>query len=70
MFDMIFEQGEYEISEDGKKITITKECLEEWRNHYDKVRKHYGVRSNVAWMYLGKTDVFVDLLKMFEPLEG
>lgn len=67
---MILEQGEYEISEDGEKITITKKALEEWRNHYDKVRKHYGERSNVAWMYLGKTDVFVDLLKMFEPLEG
>lgn len=66
---MVLDKSEYEISEDGSKITITKECLEHLRDHYNNVRKSYG-NSKVAWMYLGKSDVFVDILKMFEPLEG
>lgn len=67
---MILEQGEYEISEDGKKITITKKCLEEWRDHYYQLSRNAHLQALYMTLYEGKYDVLCCILKMFEPLEG
>ena len=70
---MVLRDGEYEIN--GDKITIPKKVLEEFRDHYkslsfaqNKPKKEGGNRY-LSWMYMGKYDVCVSLLKMFEPLE-
>lgn len=64
---MTLRKGEYEINEDS--ITIKKEILEQWRDHYLEVSKSES-REQLSLLYLGKHDVIVDFLKMFEPLEG
>lgn len=64
---MTLRKGEYEINEDS--ITIKKEVLQQWRDHYLKVSKSES-REQLSLLYLGKHDVIVDILKMFEPLEG
>ena len=64
---MTLRKGEYEINEDS--ITIKKEILEQWRDHYLEVSKSES-REQLSLLYLGKHDVIVDILKMFEPLEG
>lgn len=64
---MTLRKGEYEINEDS--ITIKKEVLEQWRDHYLEVSKSES-REQLSLLYLGKHDVIVDILKMFEPLEG
>ena len=64
---MTLRKGEYEINEDS--ITIKKEVLEQWRDHYSEVSKSES-REQLSLLYLGKHDVIVDILKMFEPLEG
>lgn len=67
---MIFRNGEYEISADGEKITITKKALEKWRDHYNKVVRE-GILNNLMMVYYnGKSDALCEILKMFEPLEG
>ena len=71
---MELRNGEYEIKDD--KIIIPKKVLEEWRDHYCKVAdsnksKWLKEGNNFAFPhYIGKATVFIDLLKMFEPLEG
>lgn len=62
--------NEYKIEDDG--IWIKKEVLESWRDHYRKVSIDCREKGNMwlAWFYMGKRDMCVDLLKMFEPLEG
>lgn len=67
---MVFEKGEYSISDDGEKITISKKVLEEWRNHYKKVVRDEMPNNIMMAYYNGKSEVFRDILKMFEPLEG
>lgn len=64
---MTLRKGEYEINEDS--ITIKKEVLQQWRDHYLEVSKSES-REQLSLLYLGKHDVIVDILKMFEPLEG
>ena len=64
---MTLRKGEYEINEDS--ITIKKEVLQQWRDHYLEVSKNES-REQLSLLYLGKHDVIVDILKMFEPLEG
>ena len=65
---MTLRQGEYEITDDA--ITIKKEVLEQWRDHYHEVAAQCDYNPIMKGMYIGKADVFTDLLKMFEPLEG
>ena len=63
---MTLRNGDYEIH--GDSITIKKDVLAEWYVHYSKVSK-----QNFDYMqayFAGKADVFVDLLKLFEPMEG
>lgn len=67
---MILQQGEYEISEDGEKITITKKCLEELRDLCSKTVKDYSYNTLMSWMYMGEYNVLCEILKMFEQLEG
>lgn len=63
---MTLRNGDYEIH--GDSITIRKEVLERWHKHYNKVSK-----ENYDYMqayFAGKSDDVLDLLKLFEPLEG
>lgn len=57
----------YEV--DGDNIIITKDELEKWRDHYQNEANTKG-RGKIGWFYLGKREVIIDILKMFEPLEG
>ena len=68
---MTLRNGEYEIH--GDSITIRKEVLEQWRDHYHMKGREKSEADGPTWQswyYWGKADVFVDLLKLFEPLEG
>ena len=68
---MTLRSGDYEIH--GDSITIRKEVLEKWRDHYHMKGREKSEADGPTWQswhYLGKADVFVDLLKLFEPLEG
>ena len=63
---MTLRNGEYEIH--GDSITIRKDVLEQWHKHYNNVSK-----ENYDYMqayFAGKADDVLDLLKLFEPLEG
>lgn len=67
---MTLRNGDYEIH--GDSITIRKEVLEKWREHYFLAGKNAFKEScmtGMALLYWGKADVFVDLLKLFEELE-
>ena len=57
----------YEV--DGDNIIINKDELEKWRDHYQNEANTKG-RGKIGWFYLGKREVIIDILKMFEPLEG
>lgn len=57
------------IEIDGDNIIITKSELERWRDHYQEEANRRG-RGKIGWFYLGKREVMIDMLKMFEPLEG
>lgn len=67
---MTLRQGEYEITDDA--ITIKKEVLEQWRDYYfnNALDMKLSEQDEKQMFYLGKHEVIVDLLKMFEPLEG
>ena len=54
---------------DGEYICISKKELEEWRDHYTNEAETRG-RGKIGWFYLGKREVLIDILKMFEPLMG
>ena len=59
---------------DGDSITITKQELEEFRNHYCEVADKFRPRKNKEpdyryTLYLGKAAVLTDILKMFEPID-
>ena len=57
---------------DGDYICISREELEKWRDHYYKLglEGHRGPASFLSGYYNGKKDVFIDILRMFTPLEG
>ena len=67
---MTLEKDEYKIENDG--IWVSKKALEECRDHYNKVSLSCDREKNMlqAWFYMGKRDVYIDLLKHFEQLEG
>ena len=67
---MTLRQGEYEITDDT--ITIKKKVLEQWRDHYfnNALDMELSEQDEKQMFNLGKHEVIVDLLKMFEPLEG
>ena len=54
---------------EGDCIKISKAELEKWRDHYTNEAETRG-RGKIGWFYLGKREVLIDMLKMFEPLEG
>ena len=54
---------------DGEYICISKKELEEWIDHYNNEAETRG-RGKIGWFYLGKREVIIDILKMFEPLMG
>lgn len=63
-----------DYSIEGDSITITKQELQEARDHYCKVADKFKPRKNKGFdyryaLYLGKAGVLTDILKMFEPLE-
>ena len=66
---MRLENDEYKIQDDG--IWISKKALKECKQHYCKVadKCHLGKNNLQKVFYMGKADVYVDLLKHFEPLE-
>ena len=67
---MVLKAEEYKIENDG--IWIPKKVLESLRDHYNKVAdgKHLRQPNNLQKVfYIGKADVYRDLLKHFEPLE-
>lgn len=60
---------------EGESITLNKKELEEIRDHYCKIADKFKPKKNDEKFdfeypfYIGKADVVVDILKMFEPLE-
>ena len=54
---------------EGDYIRISNKELEKWRDHYQEEANTRG-RGKIGWFYLGKREVLIDILKMFEPLEG
>lgn len=65
---MTLRNGDYEIH--GDSITIKKEVLQEWYDHYMKVAKEKTDSKYVKTYFHGKADDVLDLLKLFEPAEG
>ena len=66
---MILQSDEYKIQDDG--IWISKKALEECKQHYEQVAEHCFDKENdfKTLFYMGKSNVYNDLLKHFEPLE-
>lgn len=60
---------------DDNKIIITKEELQEIKEHYLNVADKYKHKNNndvidVRYSYyIGKAAVLIDILKMFEPID-
>ena len=71
---MILQANEFKIENDG--IWISKKALEECKKHYCKVadqckKEYFDGKDNFKFpMYIGKADVYRDLIKHFEQLEG
>ena len=65
---MVLDDKEYRI--EGEGIWISKDTLAKYRNHYGKVADQYKKEDFRYGLYLGKADIMIDLLKMFEPLVG
>jgi hypothetical protein len=55
---------------------LTKQEIQEAKNHYCKVADKFKPKKKDTildpryMLYIGKADVLIDILKMFEPLEG
>ena len=70
---MILQRDEYRIEGDG--IWISRKALEECKNHYCKVADKFKPKKGDEKFdfkypfYIGKADIVVDILKMFDPLE-
>ena len=60
---------------EGESITLNKKELEEIRDHYCKVADKFKPKKGDEKFdfkypyYIGKADIVVDILKMFDPLE-
>ena len=54
---------------EGDYIKVSKKELEQLRDHYNAVASEKG-KGKIGWFYLGKREVLIDMLKMFEPLMG
>lgn len=60
---------------EDNKITLTKEELQEARDHYLNVADKYKLNDDSSVIdirhayYLGKAAVLIDILKMFEPID-
>ena len=71
---MVLEKGDYKIENDG--IWIPKRVLRQLQEHYCKVadqckKEYFDGKDNFKFpMYIGKADVYRDLLKHFEQSEG
>ena len=68
---MTLRDNEYKIMDDG--IWLPKKVLEELQEHYcevaDKNKKDWIIKGDFKYpFYLGKADVYRDLLKHFEEL--
>ena len=61
---------DYKIDRDY--IKVSKAELEHLRDHYGELARHHAKNRDSfrQALYLGKRDVCVDMLKMFEQLEG
>ena len=57
---------------DGDYIKVSKAELEQLRDHYGGLAQHHTKNRDLfrQALYLGKRDVCIDMLKVFEPLEG
>ena len=56
---------------DGDYIKVSKAELEQLRDHYGNVASSYTTKDmHRWWYYMGKREICIDMLKMFEPLEG
>lgn len=56
---------------DGDYIKVSKAELEQLRDHYGNVASSYVTKDmHRWWYYMGKREICIDMLKMFEPLEG
>ena len=64
---MTLRSGDYEIH--GDSITIRKEVLQSWYDHYMKVAEEKTDSNYVKTYFHGKADDVLDLLKLFEELE-
>ena len=65
---MTLSNDEHKI--EGNGIWIRKDVLERCKLHYAQEADAYKKDAFRYPYYLGKSEVFLDLLKMFEPLEG
>lgn len=65
---MTLSNDEYKI--EGNGIWISKDALESWREHYTQEADRNKKEGVCHGIYLGKADVLIDLLEIFEPLEG
>lgn len=59
---------------EGDSITITKQELQEARDHFCKVADKFKQRKDKDidlryTLYLGKAAILTDILKMFEPID-
>ena len=59
---------------DGDSIALTKQELQEARDHYckvaDKFKPRKGKDTDLRYtLYLGKAAILTDILKMFEPID-
>ena len=64
---MNLRNNEYEIN--GESITIRKDVLEKWHEHY--IKRRMGTDNEAMRMYYdGKADEVMSMLELFEPLEG
>lgn len=55
---------------DGDYIKVSKAELEQLRDHYGNVASNYVIKDmHMWWYYMGKREICIEMLKMFEPLE-
>ena len=64
---MTLQKDEYKIDDNG--IWISKDVLAKCKLHYAQEADAYKKDAFRYPYYLGKSEVFLDLLKMYEPLE-
>lgn len=59
----------YEVQ--GEKIILDKKELESFRDHYlNCANQQKEIGSPLDLFYLGKRDMLIDIIKMFDPLVG